>query len=76
MKIISERLFQNTDKQTMPHFRIQDFKEYNREIEWDFLDFFQCETTDTVKFETKYTWSTFENFLSLILNLGESLLLF
>jgi hypothetical protein len=43
----------------------QDLKEYNREIEWDFLEFLVKRHKDetTLKIETKSLWLAFENFL-------------
>jgi len=43
----------------------QDLKEYNREIEWDFLEYFvkQVPSLSTLKIETTKLWSAYENFL-------------
>ena len=43
----------------------QDLKEYNREIEWDFLEYFvkKFKSSSTLKLETSKLWLAFENFL-------------
>jgi len=43
----------------------QDLKEYNREIEWSFLEHFvkRYNQQDVLKIETKKLWMSFENFL-------------
>ena len=48
----------------------QDLKEYNRDIEWDFLEFFvkRHSSEKSYKIETKNLWTAFEIFLE---NAGE-----
>ena len=60
---VPERLFQ--EHRPTDDALYQDLKEYNREIEWDFLEFFvkRYSNEDTVKVETKNVWLAFENFL-------------
>ena len=62
-KYIPDRLFQ--EHRPTDDALYQDLKEYNREIEWDFLEYFvkQLPTHSTLKFQTTKLWSAFETFL-------------
>jgi hypothetical protein len=62
-KYVPNRLFQNYRPSDDALY--QDLKEYNREIEWDFLEsFVKRNKTETIfKVETKNVWLAFENFL-------------
>ena len=62
-KYVPERLFQ--EHRPTDDALYQDLKEYNREIEWDFLEHFvkNYMTAPTVKIETTKLWVAFESFL-------------
>lgn len=60
---VPERLFQ--EYRPTDDALYQDLKEYNREIEWDFLEYFvkKFKSATTLKLETSKLWLAFENFL-------------
>ena len=60
---VPERMFQ--EHRPTDDALYEDLKEYNREIEWDFLEHFVKNYTSapTVKIETTKLWMAFENFL-------------
>lgn len=60
---VPERLFQ--EHRPTDDALYQDLKEYNREIEWDFLEYFvkRYPNHSTLKIETTKLWTAFENFL-------------
>lgn len=60
---VPERLFQ--EHRPTDDALYQDLKEYNREIEWDFLEYLvkQFKSSTIFKLETTKLWLAFENFL-------------
>ena len=60
---VPDRLFQ--EHRPTDDALYQDLKEYNREIEWDFLEYFVklFKSSSEFKFETTKLWLAFENFL-------------
>lgn len=64
-KYVPNRLFQYDEYRPTDDALYQDLKEYNREIEWDFLEYFvkKFKSSSILKLETSKLWLAFEHFL-------------